>query len=246
MESLRVGTIIQARMGSTRLPGKVLKTVLGKTLLEYQWERVGRSNRLDEIIVATTTNEADHPIVELCEKLCIPVYRGSEEDVLARYYEAATAFKLDVIVRLTSDCPLIDSDVVDKVVEFFISDINKYDYASNTLARTYPRGFDTEVFSYEALTMAYLEAKNVSNREHVTSYFYQHPEKFRLASIEDKDDHSEYRLTVDTMEDFTLIKKIVCILYPQKEFFDLKDIVGVLNENPSWANINKHVEQKII
>lgn len=241
---MKVSAIIQARMGSTRLPGKVLKKILGKTLLEYQIERVKRAKTIDEIIIATTTKENDDPIVLLCQQLSIPFYRGSEEDVLSRYYEAATEFGTDVIVRLTSDCPIIDPNVIDKVVGHYLENSNQYDYVSNTLTRTYPRGLDTEVISYEVLKRTHEETKELKYREHVTAYIYQHPDQFRLCNVSNEKDESKHRWTVDTEEDFLLIKKILEELYPITPLFTLEDVIQVLQEKPEWVKINAHIEQK--
>jgi len=241
---VKVAAIIQARMGSTRLPGKVLKKVLDKTLLEYQIERVKRAKTIDEIIIATTTKESDDPIVHLCQQLSIPYYRGSEEDVLSRYYEAATTFGVDVIVRLTSDCPIIDPNVIDKVVEQYLDNRDRYDYVSNTLTRTYPRGMDTEVVSYEVLKRAHEEARELTYREHVTAYIYHHPDQFRLCNVSNEKDESKHRWTVDTEEDFLLIKNILETLYPLNPLFTLEDVIQILLDKPEWVEINAHIEQK--
>ncbi|MCQ5366113.1 glycosyltransferase family protein [Anoxybacillus salavatliensis] len=241
---MKVAAIIQARMGSTRLPGKVLKKVLDKTLLEYQIERVKRAKTIDEIIIATTTKESDDPIVHLCQQLSIPYYRGSEEDVLSRYYEAATTFGVDVIVRLTSDCPIIDPNVIDKVVEQYLDNRDRYDYVSNTLTRTYPRGMDTEVVSYEVLKRAHEEARELTYREHVTAYIYHHPDQFRLCNVSNEKDESKHRWTVDTEEDFLLIKNILETLYPLNPLFTLEDVIQILLDKPEWVEINAHIEQK--
>lgn len=241
---MKVAAIIQARMGSTRLPGKVLKKVKGKTLLEYQIERVKRAQTINEIIIATTLNKEDDQIVELCEQLSIQYYRGFEEDVLSRYYEAAMKFNVDVIVRLTSDCPVIDPEVIDQVVSHYVKNQNMYDYVSNTLVRTYPRGMDTEVFSNRVLLRIYKEAKKSNEREHVTSYIYHHPEQFSIGNVVFERDESQYRLTVDTSEDFALIENILQVLYSQKHHFDLKEIINVLQENPDWVKLNSHIKQK--
>ena len=241
---MKVAAIIQARMGSTRLPGKVLKKVLGKTLLEYQIERVKRAKTLDEIIIATTIKESDDQIVQLCQQFSIPYYRGSEEDVLSRYYEAATEFGVDVIVRLTSDCPIIDPTVIDKVVEHYLENKDRYDYVSNTLTRTYPRGLDTEVMSYEVLKKAHEEAKELVYREHVTAYIYHHPDQFRLCNVSNEKDESKHRWTVDTEEDFLLIKHILETLYPINPLFTVEDVIQILRDKPEWVEINAHVEQK--
>ncbi|XCS11519.1 glycosyltransferase family protein [Aeribacillus pallidus] len=241
---MKVAAIIQARMGSTRLPGKILKKVLDKTLLEYQIERVKRAKSIDEIIIATTTKESDDQIVQLCQQLSIPYYRGSEEDVLSRYFEAATQFNADVIVRLTSDCPIIDPNVIDKVVTHYLENKDRYDYVSNTLTRTYPRGLDTEVMSYKALKRAYEEAKESAYREHVTAYIYHHPDQFRFFSVSNVKDESQHRWTVDTEEDFHLIKNILEMLYPTKPLFTFEDVIQILRSKPEWVQINAHIEQK--
>ncbi|RYD06306.1 hypothetical protein N752_05280 [Desulforamulus aquiferis] len=173
--------IVQARMTSTRLPGKVLKTVLGKALLEYQIERLKMVQLAEQIIIATTINSTDQPIIDLCQRLSVPYYRGSEDDVLARYYEAATLYGADAIVRVTSDCPLIDPTVIDEVIDYYIS--NECDYVSNTMDRTYPRGMDTEVFSYKVLKEAFKNAVELPEREHVTPFIYHRPEKYSLESV---------------------------------------------------------------
>ncbi|GAB2719785.1 cytidylyltransferase domain-containing protein [Paenibacillus thermoaerophilus] len=241
---MNVAAIIQARMGSTRLPGKVLKKILGKPLLEYQMERVSRAQTIHDIVIATTIKESDDPIVQFCQQLSIPYYRGSEEDVLSRYYEAATQFHVDVIVRLTSDCPIIDPNVIDKVVEHYLENKDQYDYVSNVVTRTYPRGLDTEVMPYQTLKRAHEEAKDLSWREHVTAYIYSHPDRFRLGNVFNEKDESQHRWTVDTEEDFLLIRNILETLYPVNQSFTLGDVIHILRDRPEWLEINAHIEQK--
>lgn len=236
--------IVQARMTSTRLPGKVLKKVLGKPLLEYQIERLKRVNLADEIVIATTINSTDLPIVELCNRLSIPYFRGSEDDVLARYYGAAKEHHADVVVRITSDCPLIDPQVIDKVIQFYLEHRYEYDYVSNCLERTYPRGMDTEIFSFIALHQAFVEATAQPEREHVTPFIYMHPERYRLTQVIYSENQSSHRWTVDTPEDFELIKRIIEVLYPQTTKFTLEDCLYLLNLYPDWSLINAYVEQK--
>lgn len=243
---MKIVAIIQARMGSTRLPRKVLKEVMGKTLLEYQLERVRRSKFIDEIVIATTTKKADDEIVSLCGKLAVNVYRGSEQDVLSRYYEAAVEYKADIVVRLTSDCPLIDPDVIDRVIKLYLDNKTKIDYASNTLERTYPRGLDTEVFSFDALKKTYQEATLSRDREHVTSYIYTSPRLFRCDGVVSKHDYKNYRLTVDTIEDFALIKLLFESLYTFNKCFTTADVIKKVNENPTWFKLNEHIEQNKI
>lgn len=243
---MKVVAIIQARMGSTRLPGKVLMEVLDKPLLEYQIERVKRSKLIDEVVIATTTKETETPIIDLCKRLGIFYYRGSENNVLKRYYEAATQYNADIIVRLTSDCPIIDPQIIDMVINSFIENREEIDYASNTLERTYPRGMDVEVFSYKALKYTYLNATSVAEQEHVTPYIYQNPNTFNLFSIINDLDESKHRWTVDTIEDFNLIKKIICYFNKHNTIFSINDVINLLNNNKEWSKINSNVIQKDI
>jgi len=236
--------ITQARMTSTRLPGKVMKKVLGKPLLEYHIERLKRVRTADEIIVATTNNDIDDVIVTLARKLNVCYYRGSEEDVLLRYYEAAKEAKADVVVRVTSDCPLIDPEIVDMSIRFYLDNVERYDYVSNTIKRTYPRGMDTEVFDVCVLNDVHERVKSPVDREHVTRYIYTHPEQYRLGYILHEEDLSNHRWTVDTDEDFRLIRKIIEELYPEKPCFSMKDCLALLQKYPEWVQINSNVRQK--
>lgn len=241
---MKTAIIVQARMTSTRLPGKVLMTVAGKPLLEYLIERLRRVALADEIIIATTVNDSDEPIVEFCGRLSVPYFRGSEDDVLSRYHEAASRVKADFVVRVTSDCPVIDPRVIDDVISFFRAAGDAYDYASNTLARSYPRGMDTEVFTFRALNEAFFEASEPPEREHVTPFIYRHPERYRIGQVVFGRDASRHRWTVDTPEDFELVSRIIETLYPLNPEFGLEDILALLKDHPQWAGINAHVEQK--
>jgi spore coat polysaccharide biosynthesis protein SpsF len=231
-------------MTSTRLPGKVLKEVAGKPLLLHHIERLKRVPSADIVVVATTVNDTDDPIIELCKKNSIPFFRGSENDVLSRYFGAAEKFGADVVVRVTSDCPVIDPAVVEKVIGYFLSNRGKYDYVSNTLERYYPRGMDTEVFSMEALSMSNTEAVEPFQREHVTPYIYGNKELFRIGSVGNERDLSEHRWTVDTSEDFELIRRIIDALHPKMPEFGMEDILNLLEKFPEWKEINKEIEQK--
>lgn len=242
---MKIVAIIQARMGSTRLPGKILKKVLGKTLLEYQLERVQRSKLIDEIVVATTTKKSDDDIVSLCNSLNISTYRGSEEDVLSRYFEAAVQYEADIVVRLTSDCPLIDPNIVDQVIQLYL-DNQPIDYVSNAIERSFPRGLDTEVFSFATLKKAYEEATLQRDREHVTAYIYTNRHLFSLTYLKNDRDYRHYRWTVDTKEDFELIRLILEEIYPNNPTFTMHDIIELLNDHPNWIKINAHIEQKKI
>ncbi|MFZ7103245.1 MAG: cytidylyltransferase domain-containing protein [Peptococcaceae bacterium] len=240
---MEIAAIIQARMGSRRLPGKVLKEVLEKPLLQLQIERVSRSKFLNSLMVATTNNDEDGKIVDLCRKLSVPYYCGAETDVLSRYYYAARNAKADIIVRLTGDCPLLDPQVIDRVIREFLNFYPQADYVSNTLVRTFPRGMDTSVISFSALEEAFLKARNPQDREHVTSFIYLNPQQFKLKNVCYHQDVSRYRLTVDTAEDFSLIKRIIEGLYGVKPWFTLEDIINFLAAHPRLSEINAHVEQ---
>ncbi|HBV96585.1 MAG: acylneuraminate cytidylyltransferase [Peptococcaceae bacterium BICA1-7] len=242
---MRKVIIVQARMTSTRLPGKILKKVLNKPLLAYQVERLLRVRLADNVIIATTENKEDNVIVDFCKELSLPYFRGSEEDVLSRYHGTALEHEADVVVRVTSDCPLIDPSVIDSVIGFYIDNYPKYDYVSNTLERTYPRGMDTEVFSFKALELAHRLAKTAPEREHVTAYLYRNPEIFGTANVTFHEDQSRHRWTVDTADDFELIKRIIEGLYPVNPHFSLEDALSLLENNPDWFHINVHVEQKL-
>ena len=235
--------IIQARMNSSRLPGKVLKIVLGKTLLEYQLERLNRVVNADKIIVATTDQSIDDSIVELCDRLSTPTYRGSELDVLRRYAEAAQTYGSSTVVRITSDCPLIDPALVDRTIDFYGE--SSFDYVS-TDNDVYPRGMNVEVFSKTMLDMANDKALQPTDREHVTPYFYQHPERFSIGTYTEAIRASQYRLTVDMPEDFQLIQVLLENIYPQNNTFSLDDVLVYLQDHPQLIDINKHIQQKTL
>ncbi|KAF0819044.1 N-Acetylneuraminate cytidylyltransferase [Bacillus sp. ZZV12-4809] len=239
---MKIVGIIQARMGSTRLPGKIMKQVRGKSLLDYQLERVQKSNKLDEIIVATTIKGQDDYIVDFCKERNIKVSRGSEDNVLERYYHAAKEANADIVVRMTSDCPLIDPEIIDLVISSYLE--NSLDYVSNTQIRTYPRGMDTEVFSFSVLEQAFMNAQKEYEKEHVTPYLYLNPNLYSIGQVENDVDLSKYRLTVDTPEDFELISILIEDLYQENKLFGLDKIIQKLEQEPHLFEINKHIEQK--
>jgi len=236
--------IVQARMGSTRLPGKVLKKIMGRPLLEYQIERLRKINHIDDIVIATTTDQNDQSIVNLCMELNCSYFRGSENDVLLRYYDAADAFNAECVVRINSDCPLIDCNVVERVVNHYHSNVIQYDYVSNIIEPSYPIGLHTEVFSQAALELANNNAVDPVEREHVTPYIYRNPEIFKIDSVALDADLSHYRWTVDYPEDFYLIEHIIKDLYPLKADFDMFDIINYLKSNPGLIDINSGIEKK--
>ncbi|MFD0870997.1 3-deoxy-manno-octulosonate cytidylyltransferase [Chlamydia abortus] len=240
---MKVVAIIQARMNSSRLPGKILMKVLDKPLLEYQVDRLRRASLLDEIVIATTVGPKDDAVAEWAGRQALPCFRGPEYDVLARYAKAADLFGADAIVRLTADCPILDPRIVDQVVHAYKSLAPEVDYVSNILKRTFPRGMDTEIFSARALKQAHIAAERPYDREHVTPYLYNQPHLFRTAGVTYSADESRYRLTVDTPEDFQLIQRIIEVLYPTDPHFSLETVLELLRTHPEWAEINAHIEQ---
>jgi spore coat polysaccharide biosynthesis protein SpsF len=242
---MNIGIVTQARMTSTRLPGKVLKPVLDKPLLQYHLEQLQRVQLADRIIVATTINATDNPIIEWCDRLAIAYYRGSENDVLSRYYHAAKTYQIDPIIRVTSDCPLIDPEIVDCLIQNYLDRQPPVDYLSNCLERTYPRGMDAEIFSFKSLKEAFQEATAQPDREHVTPFIYRQPQRYRIAHLKDKEDNSHHRWTVDTPEDFQLIKKIIISLSLETQDFSLKNYLNSIEKHPEWSKINQAIEQKI-
>jgi spore coat polysaccharide biosynthesis protein SpsF len=238
---MKVTAIVQARMGSSRLPGKVLLDLGGETVLARVVNRLRRSKLLNDIVIATSHAAADDAIVHECDRLSAGTFRGSEDDVLDRYYQAARVRKSEVVVRITSDCPLIDPVLVDETIAIFIE--QRADYASNAIAHTYPRGLDTEVFSTKALDRAWSDARKPYEREHVTPYFYQHPELFRIASASGDTDCSHFRWTLDTPEDFQLIRKIYS-RFGNQDTFGWQEAVALMEREPELAELNSHILQK--
>jgi len=235
--------IVQARMRSTRFFGKVLEDIEGKPMLWQVINRLRHSRLLHDIVVATSVNHQDDVIEEFCKTGNICYFRGSENDVLQRYYNAATKFEAELIVRVTSDCPLIDPNVVDRVISSYLENSENYDYASNTIKRTYPRGLDTEVFPYKILERCYEKATRGYEREHVTAYIYEHPDMFILLNVENNQNLSHLRWTVDEELDLRFVREIYKRLNKRNSFF-MEDILRVLEKEPSLSEINKGVEQK--
>jgi spore coat polysaccharide biosynthesis protein SpsF len=238
---MKVVAIVQARMGSTRLAGKVLNDLGGKTMLGRVVERLGRAHLINEVLIATTDTAADDVIVAECRKLSIPVSRGDQNDVLDRYFRAAQLSKAEIVVRITSDCPLIDPEITDKTIGAFLEAAP--DYASNVLQRTYPRGLDTEVVSVAALERAWRQAHNPYEREHVTPYIYEHPGEFKLLSVTGELDHSCHRWTVDTPEDLEFIRAVYDRFAPDADF-SWGDVLELLQREPNLVELNRFVQQK--
>jgi spore coat polysaccharide biosynthesis protein SpsF len=242
---MRIVAIIQARMGSTRLPGKVLQDLAGEPMLARVVNRTCRATTLQEVVIATTTSALDDAIVKLCKARDWSWFRGSEEDVLDRYYRAAKEYQADLIVRITSDCPLIDPEVIDQVVKAFLERQPEVDYASNTWPRrTFPRGLDTEVMSIDVLERAWREDSNPAWREHVTPYIYRNPDRFRIHNVLGQVDYSAMRWTVDATEDLTFVRQIYD--YFDHDGFSWHEVLKALEEHPEWLEINRHIQQKVI
>lgn len=237
----RVVAVIQARMGSTRLPGKVLHQIGERSMLGQIVNRVRQAHCIDEVVIATTTNAADEAVVTEAHSLRVPVYRGNEEDVLERFVQAAREMLAHTIVRITADCPLIDPAVVDLAIATFRAVYPTADYVSNTLQRTYPRGLDVEVFTKDGLEQAAKEANTPHQREHVTPFFYENPHRFRLQPITNDLDCSAYRWTVDTREDLDFVREI----YRRLETGECgwRNVLSILEKEPALCDINRHVPQ---
>lgn len=237
---MKTVAIIQARMGSTRLPGKVLLDLAGETMLARVVGRVRRARRVDDVLVATTTEAPDDAIEALCDERGWRCFRGSEHDVLERYYQAASGLGAEIIVRITSDCPLIDPAVIDTAIGR--RELQQADYCSNVVRRTYPRGLDVEAFTFVALEAAWRDDDQPESREHVTQFILRHPERFRLTNLAHDEDHSDRRWTVDTPEDFELMENIYG--HFGHDEFSWQEVLAVLAQNPQWNEINRHIEQK--
>lgn len=238
---MKTKAIIQARTGSTRLPRKVLLTIMGKPVLEYVVERARGAKTLDDVIIATTVDTDDSPIADIARKLGVDVYRGSENDVLDRFYQAARTFNLSHIVRITADCPLIDPGIIDAVVNYYRK--CKADYCSNALEPTFPDGEDVEVFSFNALSAAWQNARLQSEREHVTPYIKKHPERFKLISFKNNFDLSAKRWTLDEKKDFQFIKSVLESLYPKSPMFTMDDVLAFVRKHPEMERLNSGIQR---
>jgi spore coat polysaccharide biosynthesis protein SpsF len=231
--------VLQARVSSSRLPVKVMKTILGTPMILLQIERLKQCRRIDRLVVATSTEASDDPLVRACESHGITIYRGSLSDVLSRFVGAAQPYQPTAVVRLTGDCPLADAQVIDFAIETYLS--GGYDYLSNVDPPTYPDGLDVEVVSYRALLEANDRARLPSEREHVTPYIRNHPEQFRLGSVKQSVDQSALRWTVDNPEDFEFVRLVYEALYPSNPLFGTADILALMDRRPELVRINRHV-----
>ncbi|HIK04476.1 MAG TPA: glycosyltransferase family protein [Trichormus sp. M33_DOE_039] len=228
--------ILQARVSSSRLPGKVLKPILGVPMLFHQIERIKRSKMIDRLLVATSTDPTDDLIEKYCQQRDVECFRGKLDDVLDRFYQAANSISPEHIVRLTGDCPLCDPELIDKIIIHHLS--GDFDYTSNTITPTFPDGLDTEVFRFSCLKQAWQEAKLPSQREHVTPFIHSQPNRFRLGIYKQNTDLSYLRWTVDEPLDFDLVAKIYTALYPSNPRFSTQNILNLLEQNPDLKTFN--------
>lgn len=236
---------IEARMASTRLPGKVLLPVAGQPLLAHLIERLQRVPRLDQIVIATTTNPEDEPIVHLAGKVGVGCFRGSEEDVLGRVLGAARAYRADVIVEITGDCPAIDPEIIQTCIDAYLE--TQADYVSNVLSPTFPWGMDTQVFATDVLAQAdAATAGDAAAREHVSLYIYEHPDLYKLYNVSAPAGLAwpEVHIELDTPEDYQLIKAIFESLYPKNPAFSLTEIIRFLRGNAELLGLNEHIKRK--
>jgi len=229
-----IGCILQARMSSTRFPGKIMMTVKNRPIIDYVITQLQYSKNIEQIVIATTNNQIDDILIEYAKKKLIPIFRGSEEDVLDRYYNCAKKFNFSSIVRITSDNPLVDPEIIDNAIEKFKS--GDFDFISTEHPPTLPQGYAVEVFSFEALKNSWKNAKKKSEREHVSPYMYNNPQLFKLHNIEFKNDLNHIRCTLDRKNDFVFLEKI--ILEQKEQPILLKDVLDFVKKNPKLIEIN--------
>jgi spore coat polysaccharide biosynthesis protein SpsF len=218
--------------------------ISGKPMLWHVINRIKNSKYINKIIIATTTVKDDDRIEDFCKTYKVDFYRGSESDVLDRYYQASRIWNADIIVRITSDCPLIDPEVSDKVIYSYLKNENNFNGSSNVIKRTYPRGLDTEVISFSTLKKVWDDAEKDYQREHVTIYIYEHTRQFKLYSVENNENLAHYRWTVDEERDLKFVREIYKFLYQEENIFLMKDILSLLEMKPYLKDINKDIEQK--
>ncbi len=235
MNKKKITVIIEARTGSSRLPNKVVAEIEGKPMIFYVIDRIKQIKSVEQIILATTQEENDKILTEIAKQNSIGSFVGDSIDVLDRDYQCALQNNADPIIRITGDCPLIDPDIVEEMLEFYLK--NNYDYVSNRINPKYPDGLDVEIYSFNTLQMAAQNAKWSSERELVTTYITKNPKNFKIFSYENQEDLSEYRWTVDEQKDLEFIRKIYSIMKP-KTNFSMKEIVEILSKNSELLKIN--------
>jgi spore coat polysaccharide biosynthesis protein SpsF len=234
--------ILQARMSSSRLPGKVLQPILGRPMILRQLERIRQASRIDRLVMATSTDASDDVLTEVCQEQGVECARGSLDDVLDRYYQAARKLGPAHVVRLTGDCPLLDPEVMDETIAFHLA--GGFDYTSNALDElTFPNGLDVEVLRFDCLERAWREARLPSEREHVTPYVYNHREEFRVGCHSAERDLSHMRWTVDEAEDLEFVRRIYAALYPANPLFRMRDVVELIEREPALGAINSRFKR---
>ena len=239
-----VVAIIQARMGSTRLPRKVMMEVCGKPAIWHVVQRVKRSKMIGRVVVATTTEPLDDPLVAYCQDIGIPVFRGSTDDVLDRYYHTARENEAETVVRITADDILIDPEIIDLVIDYYLRHCDAYDYVSNGVVPSYPEGIGVEVFSFGALRTAWKEARKRSEREHVTPYLYTHPGLFRVGHITNPEDLSSYRWTLDYPSDLEFMRRVYARLYRgDGDGMHMQDVIALLKKEPELLELTQGIHR---
>ena len=237
-------TVIQTRTGSSRLPNKALLPLMDKPLFVRQVERVLASNLAGTVIVATTTNASDDAIENICASERLNCFRGSEDDLLDRHFQCALQYHADIVIKIPSDCPLIDPKIIDKVIEYYLNNSFQFDYVSNLHPATYPDGNDVEIISMKTLTKAWQNATKKLEREHTTPYIWESPELFRIGNVvmESGEDYSmSHRWTVDYFEDYQFVKKVYEEMFPSNPLFSYKDVLSLLKQKPEIALLNQHL-----
>lgn len=238
----KILVVVQARSGSTRLPGKILKPICGKPILILQLERILAAKTPFELVVATTTEKIDDPIIEICKDNNINVFRGHPTDLLDRHYRVALDFGAESVVKIPSDCPLIDPDVIDKVLKFYLDNQDSYDFVSNLHPATYPDGNDVEIMHFQILEIAHKEAKKDFEREHTTPFIWDQPERFKIGNVvmeNGLDLSMTHRFTIDYLEDYEFIKAVYEELYDDGRIFSMYDILDLLEKRPDIKKINE-------
>jgi spore coat polysaccharide biosynthesis protein SpsF len=233
--------ILQARMSSSRLPGKVMKPVLGRPMIERQIERLLRCKRIDQLIVATSELQEDDVLEALCDSIRVSIFRGDLDNVLDRFYRAAVPYNPKHVVRLTADCPLTDPSLIDELIEFYL--VRQCDYASNCQEPTLPDGLDAEIFSFAVLEEAWREAVLPSHQEHVRAFIREHPERYRIENYRYNRDLSNLRWTVDEFEDLEFVRRVYEKLYPLNPEFRTEDVIVLLDREPELLEINKRFKR---
>ncbi|MCH7564855.1 MAG: glycosyltransferase family protein [Gemmatimonadetes bacterium] len=233
-----IDAIVCARIGSSRLPAKVLLPIVGRPVLQVVLERLRRSERIGRVVVATSAEPEDTPIVDLCVKLAVPTFRGSALDVLDRVYRCAVHFEMVHVAYFGADNPLIDPSLCDEIIGVYLEDLGEWDYVTNNLPPTFPDGVEVEVLSLAALEIAWREAEGPPYREHLLTYLWDNPQRFRIRNVAQATDMNWERWTLDFEEDYELVRRVFEALHPKKPNFGMWDVVAYLDKNPQLRSLN--------